>query len=244
MKGLVSIVTPVHAAALRYLPTAYESLAAQILPDGWDWEWLIQVDGGDGSEVPAGLRTDLRVKPGGSRTGGPGVARTMAWGRSSGTLVKVLDADDVLTPGALGRDIDVLEQHPDVGWTVSRVLDLMPDGTLRHYTLGDPDGGRMTRGALFDYWSTSHRPQVHPATLCVRADLLALAGGWMALPASEDTALLMALDVLSNGYFIEETGLHYRKHPEQTTAHASHTKGQEWEARMGAIRKHTEALRR
>lgn len=243
MSRLLSIVTPVHDAAIPYLSNAYESLAAQTLPNGWDWEWLIQVDGGDGSEVPAGILTDLRVKASGNRKGGPGVSRTMAWGRSSGSLVKVLDADDLLPPGALARDIQVLEQYSDVGWTVSRVLDLMPDGSLLHYTLGDPEPGRMPRGALYDYWSTSHRPQVHPATLCVRQELLALVGGWMALPASEDTALLMALDVLADGFFIEETGLHYRKHAGQTTAHADHTGGPEWAARMGAIRKHAEALR-
>jgi hypothetical protein len=65
----------------------------------------------------------------------------------------------------------------------------------------------------------------------------------MALPASEDTALLMALDVMADGWFIGETGLHYRKHPGQTTAHPDHRGGDEWEARMGAIRKHAEALR-
>ncbi|MFE6869617.1 glycosyltransferase family 2 protein [Kitasatospora sp. NPDC057692] len=243
MTRIMSIVTPVHAAAIPFLPQAYESLVAQALPDGWDWEWLIQVDGGDGTEVLADITSDRRVKPSGSRKGGPGVARTMAWGRSHGELVKVLDADDVLPPGALARDIEVLQAHPDVGWTVSRVLDLMPNGSLVHYTLGDPEAGRMPRGELYNYWATTNRPQVHPATLCVRQHLLALAGGWMALPASEDTALLIALDVLSDGYFIPETGLHYRKHDGQTTAHSDHRGGPEWEARMGAIRKHAEALR-
>jgi hypothetical protein len=166
----------------------------------------------------------------------------MAWGRSEGSLVKVLDADDVLPAGALARDIEVLSSHPTVGWTVSKVLDLMPDGSLVHYTLGDPAPGILPRGAIFDYWSETYRPQVHPATLCVRQSLLSIAGGWMALPASEDTALLMALDVMADGYFIGDTGLHYRKHPGQTTAHADHKNGPEWEARMGAIRKHAEAL--
>jgi glycosyltransferase involved in cell wall biosynthesis len=239
---LLSIVTPVHAQALGFLPQAYASLSAQKMPEGWRWEWLIQVDDGDGSEVPTALLEDPRVKPGGNRKGGPGVTRTMAWGRSEGELVKVLDADDVLPPGALARDIEVLASNPDVGWTVSRVLDLMPDGSLVHYTLGDPAPGRLPRGSMFDYWSSTHRPQVHPATLCVRQSLVSAAGGWMALPASEDTALLMGLDVMADGWFISETGLHYRKHAGQTTAHADHKDGPEWEARMGAIRKHAEAL--
>ncbi|WBP92182.1 glycosyltransferase family 2 protein [Kitasatospora cathayae] len=242
--SLISIVTPVHEPALGFLPEAYAGLTAQTLPDGWTWEWLIQVDGGDGSEVPAQLLQDHRVKPSGNRRGGPGVARTMAWGRSEGELVKVLDADDVLPAGALARDIEVLMSHPKVGWTVSKVLDLMPSGQLVHYTLGDPEHGVLPRGELYDYWSTTHRPAVHPATLCVRQELLSRAGGWMALPASEDTALLMALDVMADGFFIDVPGLHYRKHAAQTTAHADHREGPEWRARMSAIKKHAEALRR
>ncbi|MFD8538390.1 glycosyltransferase family 2 protein [Streptomyces rubrogriseus] len=242
MTRTISIVTPVHEAAVEFLPAAFASLQAQELPHGWEWEWLIQVDGGDETDVPAAVRADPCVKVGGNRRGGPGVARTLAWGRSHGELVKVLDADDILPTGALGRDIETLEEHPSVGWTVCRVLDLMPDGTLQHYTLGDPEPGPLIRGELYAYWASTHRPMVHPASLCIRETLLAEIGGWMALPASEDTALLMALDVMADGWFIGEAGLHYRKHPGQTTAHPDHRGGAEWEARMGAIRKHADAL--
>jgi hypothetical protein len=41
----------------------------------------------------------------------------------------VLDADDQLTPGALARDIEVLSKYADIGWTTSRVVDLLPDGS-------------------------------------------------------------------------------------------------------------------
>lgn len=240
MTRIVSIVTPVHDTALPFLPEAFASLRAQELPDGWGWEWLVQVDGGKETEVSASIREDARVKVSNNRRGGPGVARTMAWGRSRGELVKVLDADDILPAGTLARDIEVMEAHPSVGWTVCQALDLMPDGSLQSYP--NPDPGLLARGEVYAYWTTTHRPQVHPATLCIRESLLAEAGGWMALPASEDTALLMALDVMADGWFIGETGLHYRKHPGQTTAHIDHRGGAEWEARMGAIRKHVDAL--
>ncbi|QEV39866.1 hypothetical protein CP978_16030 [Streptomyces nodosus] len=47
-------------------------------------------------------------------------------------------------------------------------------------------------------------------------------GGWMALPSSEDTGLLMALNAVSTGWFIEECGLLYRKWPGQSTAQDAH----------------------
>ncbi len=239
---IVSVVKPVHEAALTFLPEAFASLRAQELPDGWEWEWLVQVDGGNAADVPAGVSEDSRVKVSDNRRGGPGVARTLAWDRSRGELVKVLDSDDILPAGALARDIAIMEAHPTVGWTVCRADDLMPDGSLQHNTLGDPEPGLLALGELYAYWATTHRPGVHPATLCIRESLLAEAGGWMALPASEDTALLLALDVMADGWFIGETGLHYRKHAAQTTAHPDHRAGDEWDALIGAIRKRVNAL--
>ncbi|GGZ29552.1 glycosyl transferase [Streptomyces nitrosporeus] len=239
---IISIVTAVHPGALPYLGAAYASLDAQVLPDGWEWEWCLQEDG-SGVAVHAALPEpdDPRIRIGSSRKGGPAVARTMAFARSQGEVVKVLDADDELTAGALARDIGALKAHPQIGWTTSRVLDLMPDGSLVGFE-GDPPAGLIDRGAVLTHWRKHHRAQVHPATLCMRRDLVMLLGGWMALPASEDTGLLTALSVLSEGYFTPEPGLWYRKHPGQSTAHPDHGKGAEWAARMSIIEARADAL--
>lgn len=68
----------------------------------------------------------------------------------------------------------------------------------------------------------------------MRRDLLLALGGWMALPASEDTGLLLALNTVSTGYFIREYGLLYRKWPGQATAQPTHTATEERDARMAA----------
>ncbi|OIJ92344.1 glycosyltransferase [Streptomyces monashensis] len=240
---IISVVTPVHGEGTAFLPDAYASLNAQTLPDGWSWEWCVQEDG-PGVDAAAHLPADdPRIRIGASRRGGPHVARTMAFARSSGQLVKTLDSDDQLTPGALARDISVLEAHPAVGWTTSRVLDLLPDGSTQSFEHSDPEPGLLPQGSAFDFWTRHHRPRIHPATLCVRRSLLALLGGWMALPASGDTGLLLGLDALADGWFIGDTGLVYRKHDGQITAHPDHRDGPEWEARMSLIREHAEALR-
>ena len=48
---------------------------------------------------------------------------------------------------------------------------------------------------------------VHPTSLCIRCPLAVALGGWMAVPSSEDTGLLIAASVLTTGWFTES----YRK---------------------------------
>ncbi|MFI9051993.1 glycosyltransferase family 2 protein [Streptomyces sp. NPDC053427] len=239
----LSVVTPVHAEGVTFLPDAYRSLDSQKLPEGWVWEWCVQEDG-PGVDAAAHLPTDdPRIRVGTSRRGGPHVARTLAFARSVGAYVKNLDSDDQLAPGALARDIAALEENPTVGWTTSKAIDLLEDGSTASFELSDPDAGLLPRGQAYGFWTEHHRPQIHPATLCVRRKLLALLGGWMALPASGDTGLLLGLDALNDGWFIGEVGLLYRKHAGQITTHPHHKAGSEWEARMSLIREHAVALR-
>lgn len=238
---LLSIITPVHQPAATYLQAAYASLAGQVMPDGWSWEWIIQQDGDD-YDLSAAVPVDPRIQFSAGRRGGPGVARTLALSRVTGQLVKVLDADDELTAGALARDIDALTQNAEIGWTTSRVLDLLPNGETVGFD-DDPAAGVIARGAVLDHWlSHDWRAQVHPATLCIRYELLLALGGWMALPASEDTGLLLAADAVRPGYFIPETGLLYRKHPGQSTAHQAHSAEAERNARMRVIHERARAL--
>jgi hypothetical protein len=147
----------------------------------------------------------------------------------------------MLTPGALARDLSALAQ-PGVRWATSRVLDLLPDGS----TLGfdqDPPEGPIERGEVLEHWKAhDYRAQVHPATLCVRREVLLALGGWMALPASEDTGLLMALSAVSRGWFTAETGLLYRKWPGQSTSQAAHTHEGERLARMAVVEARAAAL--
>jgi glycosyltransferase involved in cell wall biosynthesis len=240
---LVSVITPVHWPSVGYLAGAYESLAKQEMPDGWDWQWLVQEDGQDGLLVDQLPDADPRISTGTGRPGGPGVARTLALARAEGEYIKVLDADDQVAPGALARDIAVLDQHPHVGWTTSRVLDLMPDGS----TVGwdkDPPDGPISRGEVLAFWKANdYRAPVHPATLCMRLDLLLALGGWMALPASEDTGLLLAASVVTEGWFTAEPGLLYRKWPGQMTGQPSHHEPTEHAARMKIIEGRAHILR-
>jgi len=240
---ILSIITAVDPQAAEHLPETSESIARQVLPTGWTWEWIVQCDGGTPEErqcVRDLLPADDRVNYGASRKGGPGVARTMALARVGGRAVKVLDADDRLTDGALARDLDGLAQ-PGVGWVTSSVLDYR-DGRLSSYEY-DPQAGRIRSGEVYRaYHSENYRILVHPATLCVDYSLLLALGGWMALPASEDTALLLALDAVADGWFNAEAGMIYRHWPAQMTARPSHSDPDELAARRSLAQRRAEAL--
>lgn len=241
MSRVISVVTPAYHAVPEYLADAHKSLAAQQLPPQWDWEWIVQADGLDQAGIAAMLPDDDRIRFAAGRHGGPGVARTLALGRVTGELVKVLDADDQLTDGSLTRDIEALDRF-DIGWTTSRVLDLLPDGS----TLGfdnDPRDGIVARGAVLTHWlAHNYRAQVHPATICIRTQLVFALGGWMGLPASEDTGLLLAASAVADGYFSSEVGLLYRKWPGQATAQVAHADEDDSAARRTVIHRRALAL--
>jgi len=241
MTKFISVVTAVHAPGAEYLPDAYKSLLAQHLPDGWDWQWVIQEDGETVSVAPW-VPDDSRISFAQGRPGGPAMARTMALSRCRGEYVKVLDADDMLTPGALARDLQALSGSDGASWATSRVLDLLPDGSTVGFDQ-DPPEGPIECGAVLDHWKAhDYRAQVHPATLVVRRDLLLALGGWMALPASEDTGLLLALSAVSRGWFTADTGLLYRKWPGQVTSQPAHAHEGEREARMSVVEARANAL--
>jgi glycosyltransferase involved in cell wall biosynthesis len=237
----IIVVTAVHAPSAKFLPDAYKSLCDQELPAGWDWHWLIQEDGKT-DEVAPFVPADERVSFRQGRAGGPGVARTMALAHADGEYVKVLDADDQLPPGALARDLAALEADRSIGWATSRVLDLLPDGSTAGFP-GDPEHGPIERQVVVDYWAShDYRAPVHPATLFVRRDLLIALGGWMALPASEDTGLLLALNSVARGWFSSEVGLLYRKWEGQATGQAAHVDAAERDARMAVVEARARAL--
>ncbi|WTL50193.1 glycosyltransferase family 2 protein [Streptomyces sp. NBC_01497] len=243
MPRRIDVITAVHAPSARYLADAYRSLRGQRMPEGWEWHWLIQQDG-DSDTVAPYVPADPRVSFHQGRPGGPGTARTLALAHAHGPYVRVLDADDQLPPGALARDILALEGHADIGWTTSRALDLLPDGSTVSFET-DPAHGRLEPGGILAHWAGhDHRLLVHPATLCVRRELLLALGGWMALPASEDTGLLLALEATGPGWFTREPGLLYRKWPGQVTGQRAHADKAEWQARTAVVEARARALAR
>lgn len=237
---IISVITPVIAGKHQYLPDAYASLRAQELPPGWTWQWVVQEDGRTG--LLAGLFPDERVSIGMGLPGRAAVARTMALSRAEGELVRTLDADDVLTAGALARDIEILTAKPEFAWVTSACLDLLPDGDLRPGPY-DPPEGELTPERL---WTGARREllTVQSVTLATHTELLHLLGGWPALTGAETVALLLSLDAVSDGWFISEPSMRYRKHDDQTTQSDQYWTVDEVGTRSAAFFARSQALRR
>lgn len=221
MTRVISIVTAAHAPYAGFLDELSASVLDQRMPDGWDWQWVVQEDGETG-DIAKSLPSDPRISAGTGRPGGPASARTLALARATGELVRSVDADDVLLPGALARDIDVLTRHRELGWVSSQALALHPDGSTRGWEA--PAEGPVRRGEVLRHWTeTDGLPPVVPGTLCIRRPLLLALGGWMALPGAEESGLLLAVSTVRDGYFIHEPSLLYRQHAAQTTAQPHHS---------------------
>jgi glycosyltransferase involved in cell wall biosynthesis len=238
----ISVITPSWNPVPEQLEAAYESVASQVLPDGWSLEWVVQEDGTEGRRAGDILPADPVIRLGSGRWGGLPLSRNLALARSTGAVVKNLDADDILTPGVLARDIAALTSNEDVHWVTSRALDLLPDGSTVGFDT-DPLAGRIEPGELVKYWRDhNYRLPMHPTTICIRRSLAVALGGWMGVPGSDDTGLLIAASIVSVGYFSDDVGLLYRKWPGQATASAQHTEPTELNMRRKLISDRADAL--
>ncbi|SEE66361.1 Glycosyl transferase family 2 [Streptomyces sp. 2231.1] len=235
---LISIITPVYDGGQQYICDAYDSLCTQELPKGWKWEWLVQEDGPGG---PASvLPSDPRISIGTNRKGGAAMARSIAMSRVRGDLVRALDADDLLPAGALSRAITTLTEQRDIAWCVSACLDLLPDGSLRPGP-HDPPAGRLADDTMLAGYKALRFPVVG-TTLTAYTDLVHAVGGWPAVPASEDVALLLLCEAVSQGWMIDEPGAIYRKHSSQATAQQAHWDSEERAALDDLLLPRIEAL--
>ncbi|MEU7140863.1 glycosyltransferase family A protein [Nocardia sp. NPDC046473] len=244
MDRLISVITPVHSPDPDHLKAACESVLSQDVPRGWSLEWILQEDGDTGVAEKLLQGLDDRIQFHTGRRGGVALTRNLALANSSGELVKNLDADDVLMPGVLMRDIEVLTSGDDIAWATSRLLDLLPDGTTVGFD-NDPPHGKLVPGAVLEHWRNHNfRLPVHPTTVCIRRPLVVALGGWMGVPGSDDTGMIIAASILATGFFNSEVGLLYRKWPGQETAQQAHKHEGEWNARMSLINERANALQR
>lgn len=234
-----SVITPVFDGGHQHLHEALKSFQDQEMPAGWTWEWIVQEDGRTGRPLSA-LPRDDRISYATGARGGAGMARTLGLARSSGDIIRALDADDLLTPGALFRDIQTLAGAREIGWCISSALDLLPDGSLVPGPY-DPPAGPLSYADLRAHYEADRFPVVG-THLAVRATLLRALGGWPALPALEALALVLSCAAVAPGQMISSPGGIYRKHEAQTTAQPGYRQEDEFATVRAAILRRLDAL--
>ncbi|MFI5558988.1 glycosyltransferase [Amycolatopsis japonica] len=223
---LISVITPVFDGGHHYLREAYDSLCAQEMSDGWAWEWCVQEDGSTGVPMRQLPVDDSRIQFGTGLAGRAAVARNMALAQASGIVIRNLDADDLLLPGALMRDIETLRR---VAWCVSAALDLLPGGEIVPGPY-DPPNGPVDKERFYRE-QEDDKLSVQATTFAVHTDLIWALGGWTAITGAETVSTLLAAEAVTPGEFIAEPSVLYRKHSAQTTADDKYWNPQEEAAR-------------
>lgn len=208
----ITVLTAASPGRGLMLLRAHHSLIIQEMPPGWSWQWIVQEDSETsslGGLIPSDPRIDYEHN--GSHLG-PATTRNLALVRARGSLVRNLDDDDELAPDALARDIETFLRHPEIAWATSEAADITAQGELRPH--GSPfREGPVPVNGLSELWLRAPEkvPPVHPATMCLKTDVLRAMGGWMALPFSEDTALLMSVSSRFPGHHDRRVSLYYHR---------------------------------
>lgn len=124
MRERLSVIIPAHQAE-KYLAQAVDSVRQQ----GWPGETEIIVIDDGSTDGTAGVAEELRTQLLRKGQGGAASARNAGLRAATGSLILLLDADDVLTPGALEALYAPLSD-PEVGAVFAQAEDFIsPDLT-------------------------------------------------------------------------------------------------------------------
>lgn len=212
----VSIITAAYAPSAEFLAETIASVTLQELPSGWDLEWIVQEDGehpvleSSFSKIPY-----VKYAANERQLGIPGT-RNLALDRATGGLLRVLDSDDVLLPGALSSLIPYFTSG-QIHWAVGQADDLMTDGRRVKWEPLIPVGV-VKAGAVNDYAiENGGNWPIHCAGLMARTDTVRAVGGWAGTPNDEDIVMFAALSEMCDGVNDESVTWLYRQHSGQIT---------------------------
>lgn len=207
---LVTVLMPVHNGE-HYLAEALESVLTQ---DAADLELLVIDDGStDGTSQILRSCTDPRLRV--VRLEHTGLIGALNRGLelARGTFLSRMDADDVMLPGRLRRQLEYFERHPrTVACGTPYELFGAAEGVVR-----PPRGARACRAHLIFGSSVPH------ATVMIRADVVRENGvryreGYL---QAEDFKLFSELAELGELSNLSVVGLQYRQHVDQVTKRES-----------------------
>ena len=211
---MISVVMAVYNAH-KYLRPCIESVLGQSYPD---FEFVIVDDGStDGSDqiVEQFASQDPRIRLFKQPNRGVSAARNLAVSHSRFELLATMDADDVMLPGRLQRQLEFMQQHPEasVGCSYAQLIDRNGKVIGSSHTVVDVHRGREKRDPhLF-------LEIVHPSTIIRKQALLEVGGYSDRFHVAVDRELWGRL--VTSGHLIAvmpETLIQYRLHQSSVTA--------------------------
>lgn len=211
MKPRVSVITCHIIERPDLIKETYESLLNQ---SESNWEWLIEADSKDQLDD---IRKDPRVKIRNNNSLQIPQKRNRALLSAQGDYVACLDDDDTYPKNSLKSRADALDRFPKAAFSFGVVTD--SEGSHP----SDPlPKGIVNPGEIYDIWKETKRlgkKKVLPAPAGVmwRKKVIWEMGGWLALPRSEDTALLMRASIKYPAFFVDEETYCIRQHAGRLT---------------------------
>lgn len=207
---IISILTSVYAPSAKYLDETVQSVISQKLPENWNMEWVVQEDGIN-PKFRKKFESIEKVKYASNNAQlGVSVTRNLALERVNGSIVQLLDHDDILLEGSLNAMIKALSDET-IHWVTGQADDLLSSGERVSYS--NPfKFGRISAGEAFrNITDESPSWPIHVAAMAVRTHFLRAVGGWPAMPASDDYLMFAAISGLADGYNLPEVTWLYRR---------------------------------
>lgn len=223
MAPLVTVLMPIYNGK-KHVREAIESILGQTFEN---FDFLIMDDGStDGSQDIIASYTDRRIKLH-TADKNQGIARTLNHGiaLAQGSYIARMDADDISMPERLEKQVDFMENHPEVGLLGSGVMKIKKSRKSKAVSWPTTDA-EIKIDLLFQ------NPFFHPSIMA-RTQLLKHTGYDLTQPYAQDYGLWVALAPKTNFANLCAPLLKYRAHEGQVTK----TKGEQQAAIAREIRK-------
>ena len=177
-----------------------EAIETQQLPDGWQLQIILGVDGCKSTLAAALLhRSDRLTIIELKQNSGTYITFNTMMQYATGEIMGRFDADDVMRPGYLKAQIESIENGADVSmtWSIYTDADLKPTDHVMAHSHYHPKGGLNRR----------------PAEGCyvARRKIWEKLGAYRAWPCSADTDMLSRAKSIGNIVATVEDFLYYRR---------------------------------
>lgn len=198
----VSVLMTVYNG-MPYLPGAVDSVLRQTLRD----LELVIVDDGSTDATPRYLTrlSDPRVRVLTQANSGTAAAANFGLAHCSAPYLARMDADDISLPHRLHRQVEFLENHPEVGLVGAQIAPLGTGGVGNSLRLP------TTHEGIFADLMAGRHGMAH-SCIMLRTALLKSIGGYWKLPLQDAWDMMLRMGEASRLANIDEVLHHYRVH--------------------------------